>query len=170
MPSLKTLNCIMNQAHLLIGGNVGDTIKNLQQAIELLNRHCGTVIQQSSVYKTAPWGKADQQDFLNQAVLLLTPFSAKELMDLVLNVEATMGRKRAEKYGPRIVDIDILFFNDAIIREPGLIIPHPELQNRRFALVPLEEIASAFIHPVLCSSVHDLLLNCPDQLKVSLYL
>ncbi|MBC7826689.1 MAG: 2-amino-4-hydroxy-6-hydroxymethyldihydropteridine diphosphokinase [Chitinophagaceae bacterium] len=159
----------MNKAYLLMGGNVGDTMNNLQQAIELLNKECGTIVQKSSVYETAPWGKTDQQDFLNQAVLLVTNLSAQELMHHILLIEEKLGRRRIEKYGPRVIDIDILFFNGAIIRDPQLTIPHPELQYRRFALVPLVEIAPDMSHPVLDKTITELLMNCPDHLEVSLF-
>lgn len=152
-----------------MGGNVGDTMNNLQQAIELLNKECGTIVQKSSVYETAPWGKTDQQDFLNQAVLLVTNLSAQELMHHILLIEEKLGRRRIEKYGPRVIDIDILFFNGAIIRDPQLTIPHPELQYRRFALVPLVEIAPDMSHPVLDKTITELLMNCPDHLEVSLF-
>lgn len=151
-----------------MGGNVGDAKKSLQQAIGLLNAECGTVVKKSSVYETAPWGKPDQQNFLNQAVLLLTALSATELMQQILWIEERLGRQRSEKYGPRVIDLDILFFNDDTIRDPILIIPHPELQYRRFALIPLVEIAPDLVHPVLHKTVTELLLNCPDHLEVSL--
>jgi 2-amino-4-hydroxy-6-hydroxymethyldihydropteridine diphosphokinase len=159
----------MNKAYLLMGGNVGDTITNLQLAAELLNRSCGTIVQKSSVYETAPWGKADQQNFLNQAILIHTLLNAEELMQQILLIEEAMGRQRMEKYGPRVIDIDILFFNDSVIKTSDLTIPHPELQYRRFALVPLLEIAPDIHHPVVHATVTELLLNCPDHLEVSLF-
>ena len=152
-----------------MGGNVGDTFEHLKQARELLNGEYGAITQQSSVYETAPWGKADQQNFLNQAILLRTAFSAQRLMAGILDIEEKMGRKRMEKYGPRLIDIDILLFSDLVIDENRLTIPHPELQNRRFALVPLAEIAPGMEHPVLHKTIRDLLLECPDHLDVTLY-
>jgi len=159
----------MNKAYILMGGNVGDTKKKLQQAIEFLNKECGSIVQKSSVYQTAPWGQAAQQDFLNQAIIMHTPLNAKELMQKILQIEETMGRLRLEKYGPRVIDIDILFFNEAIIREAQLTIPHAEIQFRRFALVPLAELVPDMLHPILKKTISELLVNCPDHLQVSFF-
>lgn len=159
----------MNTAYLLMGGNMGDTLYSLRQATELLHKECGTIVQKSAVYETAPWGKADQQKFLNQAILLETALSAKELIHHILQIEKKMGRERFEKYGPRLIDIDILFFNDEIIQDTFLTIPHPALQYRRFALIPLAEIAPGMLHPVLHKTINELLINCPDHLEVSLF-
>lgn len=156
----------MNKVFLLIGGNMGDRVQNLRQAIVYLQNTCGQVVQQSAVYETAAWGKTDQPAFLNQAVLLTTTLPAQELLDTILTVEEKMGRRRIEKFGPRIIDIDILFYNDAVIDEPNLTVPHPQLQNRRFALEPLNEIAAGFVHPVLMKTIEQLLLECKDELEV----
>jgi 2-amino-4-hydroxy-6-hydroxymethyldihydropteridine diphosphokinase len=159
----------MNKVFLLIGGNMGDRLQNLHQAIALLSAACGPVIQQSAVYETAAWGKTDQAAFLNQALLLNTSLSAQELITAVLLVEERMGRHRAEKFGPRVIDIDIMFYNEAVINEPHLTIPHPQMQNRRFALVPLNELAPKMVHPVLNKTLEELLLECKDELPVILY-
>jgi 2-amino-4-hydroxy-6-hydroxymethyldihydropteridine diphosphokinase len=156
----------MNKVFLLIGGNMGDRLQNLRQAIVFLQDTCGPVVQQSAVYETAAWGKTDQAAFLNQAVLLTTTLPAQDLIATILMVEEKMGRLRMEKFGPRIIDIDILFYNDAVIDEPNLTVPHPQLQNRRFALEPLNEIAGTFVHPVLHKTVEQLLLECKDELEV----
>ena len=157
----------MKKAYILMGGNVGDVRTSLDQAIKMLNKECGIVVKQSSLYETAPWGKADQQNFLNQALLLETTLEAAHLMDHILQIEERLGRQRVEKYGPRIIDIDILLFNNSVIRQPRLTIPHPALHLRRFALVPLVEIAPDLVHPVLQSRMNDLLQNCPDDLTVT---
>jgi 2-amino-4-hydroxy-6-hydroxymethyldihydropteridine diphosphokinase len=159
----------MNKVFLLIGGNMGDRLQNLHQAIALLSATCGPVIQQSAVYETAAWGKTDQAAFLNQALLLNTSLSAQELITAVLLVEERMGRHRAEKFGPRVIDIDIMFYNDAVINEPHLTIPHPQMQNRRFALVPLNELAPKMVHPVLNKTLEELLQECKDELPVVLF-
>lgn len=159
----------MNRSYLLIGGNEGDRIAQLATAIAHISASAGTVKRTSAVYETEPWGKSDQPWFLNQALELETGLDAASLLAVLLGIEEKMGRRRSEKYGARRIDIDILFFNDAIVREPGLVIPHPEMASRRFVLTPLDEIASDHIHPVLCRSVRELLLACTDQLEVKRY-
>ena len=155
----------MNNVYLLIGGNVGNRLQNLRHAVEQLS-DWGTVTQQSAVYETAAWGKTEQEPFLNQALELQTTLAPQALINTILHIEEEMGRMRTEKYGPRIIDIDILFFNSEIIREPHLTIPHPEIQNRRFALVPMQEMAPQLIHPVLHKTMRQLLEECPDTLAV----
>ena len=157
----------MNKVFLLTGGNIGDRKQNLHESSGLLEKHCGKIINRSSIYETAAWGKTDQPNFLNQVVEIETNLGPQQLMQEILKTEQLMGRERKEKYGPRTIDIDILFFNNDIITQPGLIIPHPELQNRRFVLVPLAEIAAAFQHPVLHRSISALLQDCPDELNVN---
>ena len=155
-----------NKAYLLIGGNVGNMFEHFQQAIELLNLECGKVVQLSSVYETAAWGNIDQPAFLNQALLLETSFSAVALMPKLLSIEEKMGRKRLSKYGPRLIDIDILLYNDEVHDTAELKTPHPELQNRLFALIPLAEIAAEKMHPVLNKTISQLREECGDELKV----
>jgi 2-amino-4-hydroxy-6-hydroxymethyldihydropteridine diphosphokinase len=156
----------MNHAYLLTGGNLGDRAENLQRAKQLISVKAGKVLKASGVFETAAWGKTSQPDYLNQALLIETPLSARELLETILRVEKQLGRLRQEKYDARIIDIDILFFNDEIVKMPDLIIPHPHIQNRRFVLVPLLEIAAGFLHPVLLKTVDTLLKECPDPLDV----
>jgi len=156
----------MNKVFLLIGGNMGDRLQNLHQAITLISASAGPVIQQSAVYETAAWGKTDQATFLNQALLLTTSLTAQELLTTLLLVEEEMGRRRMEKNGPRVIDIDIIFYNDVVMDEPNLTIPHPQLQNRRFVLVPLNEIAPALVHPIFHKTIEELLEECKDDLAV----
>ena len=158
----------MNSCYLLIGGNEGDREAALSEARTRLEA-AGTIRQASSLYATAPWGRTDQPWFLNQALLLETPFDAPTLLRMLLHIEESLGRKRLEKYGSRRIDIDILFFNDAIVRLPDLVIPHPEIAHRRFVLEPLSEIAPEYCHPVLHRSVRELLLACTDPLEVKKY-
>jgi 2-amino-4-hydroxy-6-hydroxymethyldihydropteridine diphosphokinase len=156
----------MNRTYLLIGGNVGNRIKNLREARKQITVKCGVIIKQSAIYETAAWGKTDQAAFLNQVLLVETEFSAQEVLHRILKAELDMGRMRNEKFGPRTIDIDILFFNDDIIHEEGLTIPHPQLHLRKFALEPLNEIAPDLKHPSLGKTVHEMLRDCGDLLPV----
>jgi 2-amino-4-hydroxy-6-hydroxymethyldihydropteridine diphosphokinase len=156
----------MNISYLLIGGNQGDRLARLALARDLITNAGGQILIASALYETAAWGKRDQPDFLNQALEVGTSRDAQAWLLTLLDIEEQMGRRRAEKYGPRVIDIDILFFNNSIIREPGLSIPHPEIQHRRFALTPLEEIAPFLIHPVLHKTIRQLLAECTDPLAV----
>ena len=156
----------MNIAYLLIGGNMGDRLQYLQRAVAAIEKHCGSVTKTSSVYETAAWGKEDQQSFLNQALELHTALPAHELLDSLLSIEEKIGRIREVKYGPRIIDIDILLFNDEVIDTRHLIIPHPELPNRRFALQPLADIAGQKKHPISGKTISELLVECKDLLSV----
>lgn len=157
----------MNLVYLLIGGNLGDRIKNLAEARYNIEKEIGRIIKSSSIYETASWGITDQPDFLNRVLLVKTKCSADETMQLILSIENKMGRLRTQKNASRVIDIDILFFNDDIIDKPGLTIPHPEIQNRKFALIPMNEIAADHIHPVFKQSVKNLLSTSADRLEVN---
>ncbi|HWJ89844.1 MAG TPA: 2-amino-4-hydroxy-6-hydroxymethyldihydropteridine diphosphokinase [Flavisolibacter sp.] len=157
----------MNVVYLLIGGNIGDRLKYLSDAAKKISEACGPLTAISSVYETAPWGVQDQEGFLNQALRIETAHSPRSLLSVILHIEEGLGRKRSVKYGPRIIDIDIIFFNDAVINEGSLIVPHPQMQNRRFVLEPLNEIAPQVLHPVLHKTVSELLDECPDPLAVN---
>ena len=156
----------MNIAYLLIGGNLGKREENLSNAVSFIIKQCGLVSQSSSIYETAPWGNTDQPSFLNLALEVRTNLNARQLIRHILKIEKMMGRIRKEKLEPRIIDIDILFFNDEIHDLSFLKVPHPEIQNRRFALTPMAEIAGTLIHPVLKKSITQLLDECPDKSDV----
>lgn len=156
----------MDVAYLLTGGNLGSRYINLKEARQRVQKQCGTLLAFSSVYETEAWGKSDQNLFLNQALMIETSLQPKELLGQILNIETNMGRVREEKYGPRLIDIDILFYGNKVVNEKDLLVPHPFVHKRRFALECLSEIASNFVHPVLNKTVYELLAECEDPLKV----
>ncbi len=146
---------------------MGDRSVNLSKATSAIEKNCGPVIETSSVYETEAWGRQDQPPFLNQALLIHTKLSAEDLMEMILKTELELGRKRMVPYGPRLIDIDILFYNNDVIEKPGLHIPHPRMKERRFVLAPLDEIASRKFHPVFNKTVAQLLADCSDPLTVN---
>ena len=156
----------MNTAYLLMGGNIGDTLQTFEAAKELIKTSCGPIVQQSSVYQTAAWGLENQNDFLNQVLQIRTTLDAHGLLKAILRIEELLGRKRELPYGPRTIDIDMLFFNDDTIQQEDLTVPHPRLHQRRFVLVPMAEIAPELVHPVLKKTIAQLLAECPDPLAV----
>ena len=159
----------MNKAYLLLGGNIGDRLANFEMAKQLLEKQVGKIIRFSSIYETASWGNTDQPDFLNQVLLFETKLTAEQIIEQILSIENRLGRIRTEKNASRTIDIDILFFNEAVIETKTIVIPHPQIQNRNFVLYPLNELASQFKHPVLKKTIHELLLQCNDTLAVNLY-
>lgn len=156
----------MNKAYLLIGGNIGDRKSQLKHAVDFIQQDCGQIFHLSHIYETAAWGKTDQPSFFNQAVAIETSLSPFKLLEMILNIETRMGRQREEKFGPRLIDIDILFYNSEIINHPLLKVPHPELPGRRFVLAPMMEIAAELIHPLLHKTIKELLEICPDKLQI----
>lgn len=156
----------MNTAFLLIGGNLGDRLENLARAKAAIAQHCGNIVTASAIYETAAWGLEAQPHFLNQALQLHTFLKPHALLHCLLDVEKALGRVREVKYGPRLIDIDILLYDADIVNTPNLKIPHPELQNRRFALTCLADIAPDVLHPVFQKSIVTLLAECTDPLAV----
>lgn len=145
---------------------MGNSRQQLALAQKHLTKKIGVLTRQSRLYQTAAWGHTNQPDFLNQVIVLQTKLDAATSMKYILEIEHTMGRIRTQKNAPRIIDIDILYFNKDIIRKKNLVVPHPAIQDRRFVLVPLNALSPNFIHPVLGKSNHALLLECTDSLDV----
>jgi 2-amino-4-hydroxy-6-hydroxymethyldihydropteridine diphosphokinase len=158
---------MVNNVYLLLGSNLGDRQDNLTQAALQLNKLAGQVVEQSRIYETLAWGVEQQPSYLNQVLKIQTELFPEELLQVINQLEANMGRERRIRWESRIIDIDILYYDTIIWQSQTLIIPHPELANRRFTLVPLAEIAPGFIHPILKLSTRDLLKMCPDNLNVT---
>ncbi len=156
----------MIDVFLLLGSNLGDREAFLDKAIDFIEEGLGPIEKKSSVYETQAWGKADEPSYLNQVIKLKTGLSAQQVLDKILNIEIRMGRVREVKWGSRIIDIDILFYGQNVIAEPGLTVPHPELQNRMFTLAPLSEIAPDLKHPLLQKSIFELKNELKDNLIV----
>lgn len=156
----------MNKVFFSIGTNLANREQNLSNAIEQIIGQVGPLINVSSIYETKAWGVENQPDFLNQVLLVDTALSPRETLKTILQIEDDLGRVRTRKWFTRLIDIDILFYEDFIIQEKDLIIPHPYIQERNFVLAPLVEIAPNFYHPVLKKSIADLYIDCKDPLPV----
>jgi len=153
-------------AYLLLGTNMGDKIQNLNTAIAYIEKEVGKVFAKSNIYETAAWGKTDQPSFLNQAIGVQSELEPLQMLETLLNIEQKMGRVRIEKWGQRLIDIDIIFYGDEIWEGDDLKLPHPEMHKRRFVLEPLNEIAENFIHPIFREKVSSILINLTDELTV----
>lgn len=145
---------------------MGDRKSNLEEAAALIEENIGTITKRSSIYETEAWGNKDQPSFYNQVLIVESKFSAHDIMSKILEIEKEMGRIRTVKNAARIIDIDILFYNNEIIEDSLLTVPHKEIQNRSFVLMPLNEVAANYVHPVLKTSIKQLLSQCTDPLKV----
>jgi 2-amino-4-hydroxy-6-hydroxymethyldihydropteridine diphosphokinase len=153
--------------YLLLGSNLGDRRRKLSDALVLINELAGEIVKYSGIYETQAWGKTSQPAFLNQVVEVTSHLSPSQLLTTLQLIEDKLGRVRREKWGARVIDIDILYYSNLIVQEEGLSIPHPEIAVRRFTLVPLVEIAEDFVNPVLMKSNSNMLLECKDNLVVS---
>lgn len=156
----------MNKVYILLGSNLQHPKKQLQLAQKNIATQIGHISRQSCLYQTAAWGNTHQPDFLNQVIIVNTVLTPDQTMHTILSIEKKMGRIRTKKNAPRIIDIDILFFNKQSIHSAILDVPHPQIQNRRFVLIPLNELSPNLIHPVLHKTIHQLLRICPDELTV----
>jgi 2-amino-4-hydroxy-6-hydroxymethyldihydropteridine diphosphokinase len=170
----------MQEVYLLLGSNRGDRECNLLQACTRIRQKVGDIIRISSLYETEPWGFKDEISFYNQALMVSTSLSPDGLMLELQKIESELGRLRESPgssgdscachtaiYSSRTMDIDILFYDRKILFTEKLMIPHPRMHNRRFALIPMDEIAPGMIHPVYRKSITDLLHSCTDTCWVN---
>lgn len=164
-----------NDLYLLIGSNQGDRAALLQQTTDLIHQHIGPVVCMSKLYETEPWGVFDDgatpvQNFYNQALRVQTPLAAHAALHEALAIEHLMGRKRPDGacgYTSRPIDIDLIFYNSAVVESPELTIPHPRMHLRKFVLLPLCEIAPDYIHPLLHKTLQQLTTECTDTCSCS---
>ncbi|GGC58253.1 2-amino-4-hydroxy-6-hydroxymethyldihydropteridine diphosphokinase [Pedobacter quisquiliarum] len=155
------------EVYMLLGSNLGDREMMMQQAVERIEAEIGVISARSAYYETEPWGNTNQPPFINMAIAVRTWMPPLEVLETALNIEKSLGRKRLVRWGSRTIDIDLIFYADDIIAiEDKLYIPHPEMQNRRFVLEPLAEIAADYIHPVLKKSIKELLQSLMDITSV----
>jgi 2-amino-4-hydroxy-6-hydroxymethyldihydropteridine diphosphokinase len=161
----------MNIVFLGIGTNLGNKAENLSEAIDMIGENIGPVVGSSSVYETEPWGFETKDEFLNMVVKVETKLSSFTIFKNIILIESLLGRRRSEnRYSSRVIDIDLLLYEDQIINEKGLIVPHPLMHERKFVLVPLCEIAPDMMHPVLNITFASLLESCKDKSYVRVYL
>ena len=157
----------MKRAFLLLGSNIGNKQEVIITAIRQINTLAGKVVQTSALYETAPWGIEEQDLFLNAVIEIETQLPPATLLNTLLDIEKQLGRTRlVPKFGPRVIDIDILLYADEVVNADDLTIPHPAMSQRRFTLVPLAEINAELVHPVLHKTITQLLEECPDTLGV----
>lgn len=145
---------------------MGDRNGHLDVAKQLITTHIGKIGRCSSCYKTSAWGNSNQPEFYNQVIEIETLLPPEQLLEKILQIETLMGRKRIEKWGPRLIDIDLLFYNQIVLNSQRLTVPHPEIPARKFTLIPLTELEPEFVHPLLKKSLRTLLLECDDTLSV----
>ncbi|MBK6263764.1 2-amino-4-hydroxy-6-hydroxymethyldihydropteridine diphosphokinase [Marivirga sp. S37H4] len=155
----------MKGIFLLLGSNLGEKKQHLDDVLLKLNNNGIELIKSSSIYETEAWGKTDQASFYNQVIQINTDLTPEGLLETILKIELQLGRVRTEKWGERLIDIDILYFNDVVIDTANLQIPHKGIPDRRFTLLPLREIAANFIHPVYKKNQKELLKECTDPLS-----
>ncbi len=156
----------MNRAIFLLGGNTGDRFRILFAAIRQMTLVFGEPLRSSSFYLTEPWGKKDQPWFLNISIEFNTGSDPEEILSKAMEIERRWGRERTEKWGPRTLDIDLMYFDEIVLNSHRLTVPHPGIAERKFALAPLAEMCPEYVHPVLKQTQADLLRICKGEEKV----
>jgi 2-amino-4-hydroxy-6-hydroxymethyldihydropteridine diphosphokinase len=158
---------MITQLFLSLGGNLGNTREIFEGAYPLIEKKIGKISVYSSVYQTEAWGPIPQADFLNQVLLVSTTLSAQACLTEMLAIEKEFGRERKERWGPRTLDLDILYYSDITIAEEDLTVPHPRIAERKFILTPLAEIAPSFTDPTSRKTMVALLEECEDSSQVN---
>lgn len=156
----------MNNVFLQLGSNMGNRIELLSKAEEKIHNDIGRIIKKSKIYESTPWKVDGQSNYLNQVIKIDTELDPLNLLRKILLIENDLGRKRLEKWGERLIDIDILFYNDSILETPNLCIPHKHLHERNFVLIPFNDIDAEWIHPKINKSISQLLTDCSDNSNV----
>lgn len=159
----------MNTVYIQLGSNLGARRKIICDAIQAIEENVGAVNSRSQIYESTPWRVEGQENYLNQIIKVRSALSAEEILTYILQIEKDLGRVRVEKWGQRLIDIDIIFFNNEIIETVDLCIPHKHMHERNFVLIPLNEIASSIIHPRYKKTVSELLNESRDIEKVVKY-
>ncbi len=157
---------VMHKTYLILGSNIRPRLVYMDRAKKLLEEKAGKILKESALYATEPWGMDSHDLFLNQVILLETELDPGSLLQFIHQIEGSLGRERSRKYVARTIDIDILFWDDQVIQQPDLTVPHPLIGERKFVLEPLAEIAPGLIHPILKIPVSAMLEGCKDQKEV----
>ena len=159
----------MSGVYLIIGGNLGNRMQNIRMCQQELQVYLGPIVSQSSLYETAAWGNTSSPSYLNQVLFFQTDKTPETVLAICLQIEQRMGRHRTTKWASREIDIDILFYDQEIIEQDHLKIPHPHAHQRRFVMTPMKELAPNFIHPSFQKTMETLWQECPDSLSVAIY-
>lgn len=157
-------NCILG-----LGTNLGDRVSSLTSALYNIGLQLGEITHKSSVYETSAWGKTDEPNYLNQVISVHTLYTPECVLKVCQEIEILGGRERNVKWGARSIDIDVLYYDNLSLNSKDLVLPHPYIQDRKFVLIPLNEIAPSLIHPLLNKNTLQLLEACKDELKVEMY-
>lgn len=161
----------MARTRILIGGNLGDRERIQEEVLLVLEEEAGRIVARSSLYRSTPWGFAHSRDFLNRVLVLETERAPLDLLERLLRIEERFGRERRDErsYQGRYLDLDILYYEDRIIQEPSLKVPHPRIPERRFTLAPLDELEPGFLDPLREMTVKEMLEQCSDPLEVKVH-
>lgn len=159
----------MNIVYLQLGSNLGDRKQLLQDAILAIEKRVGSLVDKSKVFESTPWRVEGQENYLNQIIKVKTTLSAEDVLNIVLDIEKQLGRVRIEKWGERLIDIDIIFYNDDIIETSNLCVPHKHMHERMFVLVPLNDLSPDLLHPIYNKTIKELIEVCRDTELVQEY-